>query len=411
MDAPQQALVQNLHFLTLEFQHQMNRLTSIIFAAVMASGCAAAASIDDVLRSIEANNRELQAAASEGAAAVYERKSENTLSGLSVEYSPFWRGGVPGTSSSELVVAQEFDFPTLYAGRAKSAKLLQREVDSKLEATRREVLLAAKLKCIEIVALQRRHDLLEMRRKAAEELVGLYTKRYDNGNATILDLNRAKLDNMSTAAAAADNRAAITRARLELQAMNGGVALDLDGIDYPADAVPGASAIEAAVERDASLTAIEAGVNAARHDVGLSRQGWLPRLSAGYRRNTDGREASNGFLVGIAIPVWSTSAKVKAASSRLEAARLSLDDTREAVRTEAEASLAEINRLREVLAVYDAPLMHEQLTLMKRAVELGQMTLTDYYTEADRIYQELDERVTLESRCQSLTAQLLKYEL
>ena len=36
---------------------------------------------------------------------------------LSVEYSPFFAKGIDGMASSELVVTQGFDFPTLHAAR------------------------------------------------------------------------------------------------------------------------------------------------------------------------------------------------------------------------------------------------------------------------------------------------------
>ena len=85
-----------------------------------------AQSIDEVLRQIEQNNKELQSQQHATRAAQLEVQTQNNLEDPSVEYSPFYTKGITGMSSSELVVTQGFDFPTLYAARSRSGKL-QRE--------------------------------------------------------------------------------------------------------------------------------------------------------------------------------------------------------------------------------------------------------------------------------------------
>ena len=91
----------------------MIKRTTILWAILPCVLYSQAQGIDDVLKSIEKNNIELQAAQKDIASEVEEIKQTNTVEGLSVEYSPFMRSGIPGVSSSELIVSQEFDFPTL----------------------------------------------------------------------------------------------------------------------------------------------------------------------------------------------------------------------------------------------------------------------------------------------------------
>ncbi|MDE7085998.1 MAG: hypothetical protein K2O48_04850 [Prevotella sp.] len=86
-----------------------------------AQQAAAPTDIETIIASVEANNTLLKAVRSGNAATVAEVKSENTIGETSVEYSPFFRKGVGGTASSELIVSQEFDFPTVYGARSKSA--------------------------------------------------------------------------------------------------------------------------------------------------------------------------------------------------------------------------------------------------------------------------------------------------
>ena len=114
----------------------------------------------DILRDIEQNNMQLQALRKNNEAAVLEVKSQNALENTSVEYSPFFRRGVDGIASSELVVKQGFDFPTLYAARNKSGRLQQEALDLQYLTARRDILLEAKLKCHDMVYFNKVEELL-----------------------------------------------------------------------------------------------------------------------------------------------------------------------------------------------------------------------------------------------------------
>ena len=77
--------------------------TIIILLALLAFPAAGvgAQGIGDVLRSIEQNNKELQALRKDNEAATAEIKSQNNLEDPSVEYSPFFRRGARGVASSD----------------------------------------------------------------------------------------------------------------------------------------------------------------------------------------------------------------------------------------------------------------------------------------------------------------------
>ena len=79
--------------------------------------------MEEILQSVAQNNVELQARQQELEAAGLEIRMQNSLEDPSVEYSPFFRKGESGMTSSELVVKQGFDFPTVYAARGKAGKL------------------------------------------------------------------------------------------------------------------------------------------------------------------------------------------------------------------------------------------------------------------------------------------------
>lgn len=395
-------------------------MKAIITAAIAIASMAmapviSAQQVDSVLALAERNNPDLRAAYARARAAASELPLDNLPGPTSVEYSPFFRRGVSGVASSELVVSQEFDFPTLYAARHKAADIRRRAIYSQAALNRRDILLAAKLKCIELTGITRQGAILSQRLAAADELLRLVRTRFDRGDATLLDLNRVKIDRMETAAAIATNNASESRLRNELAAICNVApdSLPAGAPDYPAGALEVFDhiSVEQLLEVDMAVAAARDAAEVSRREVGISKQQWLPSISIGYRRNTEADEASNGFLVGMSFPLFSGSRNVKAATARLEAARFEQQSAAASARAAIEADMAEALRLRDIVRIFDLELIDQTLALLLRSVELGNTTIADYYTEADRLYQRIGECLDAENRCQQLAAQLSKNTL
>lgn len=391
----------------------MNRAYLAVAVAALSYGMMDAGDIDPVLQEIERNNLELKALRSENRASVLDMKGENSLEAPSVEYSPFFRNGVSGVASSELVVSQEFDFPTLYAARNKSVKLQQEALDYEYQAARRNVLLTAKQKCFDLVMLDHMRGVLDERMANADELLVMYEKKFAEGGATSIELNRIKMERMDLQAELLQNETLRKKTVQELSLLNGEQPLSVGSLYYPE--IKAVESIEALrkeiVDNDAGVHAAEASVALSQQEIRVNKQGWIPKLSVGYRRNTDMSEASNGFLVGASFPVFSNRNKVKASRARHVAAQLNLDNTRLQVESEAEQQLQELQRLHKAIGIYDLDLLRQSLLLLKKAVMAGSMSLVDYYTEADRIYQKWQTYLTLENQYHNLWATLNRNSL
>lgn len=391
----------------------MNRAYLAVAVAALSYGMMDAGDIDPVLQEIERNNLELKALRSENRASVLDMKGENSLEAPSVEYSPFFRNGVSGVASSELVVSQEFDFPTLYAARNKSVKLQQEALDYEYQAARRNVLLTAKQKCFDLVMLDHMRGVLDERMANADELLVMYEKKFAEGGATSIELNRIKMERMDLQAELLQNETLRKKTVQELSLLNGEQPLSVGSLYYPE--IKAVESIEALrkeiVDNDAGVHAAEASVALSQQEIRVNKQGWIPKLSVGYRRNTDMSEASNGFLVGASFPIFSNRNKVKASRARHAAAQLNLDNTRLQVESEAEQQLQELQRLHKAIGIYDLDLLRQSLLLLKKAVMAGSMSLVDYYTEADRIYQKWQTYLTLENQYHNLWATLNRNSL
>lgn len=387
----------------------MNRLTTIllIIFGITYTGLHAQ-TIDDALTSIATHNLRLRALAADHDATLLESQVDNVVGGPSIEYSPFFENGKTGLGASELIVSQSFDFPTLYRQRREQAALDAEVRTQQYTAALRDVMLQARLAALDVV---RTNQLIDMHRKRLAEtdtILTLLQRRIEAGDATSLEVNKARLTRMAVQQQLAETEADRAASLAELQSLNGGEPVDITQRAFPE--YPLAANFDdfltEACTSNADINAAEANVRARDNELRTSRQAWLPQLSVGYRRNTDGPIHSHGFLVGAAFPLYSTSARVKAARARQQAAQQELDATRQEAEDALRLRYAELLRLHNVLDHSDTALLQETLTLLGRALQHGQLTALEYYTETADIYEKLQAHIDLHSRYARLFTEL-----
>lgn len=400
----------------------MKLFTSIILLLLALN---ANAQIDSVLHSIEKNNLQLQSLRRQHQASALEMKSENVLRGPSVEYSPFYQSGYTGVASSELIASEEFDFPTQYAQRRRQTQLEESVAEKNYATARRDLLLSAKLLCLDVVRGNQVGDMLSRHLAQAEQMLAHLEKKMQAGDATILELNKAKLERMDVLKALAQNEADLQELLLQLQALNGGIAIAVEEREFTngrMDELANGRNDELASLQDSEIAnslisqlvnspeiaEAEAALKASEHTVSMSRQAWLPSITVGYRRNTEQNERLNGFLVGASFPLFGTSGKVKAAKARRESSELQLQEVRQRTETEFRRLTAEMQSLRKVLDHTDTDLLRETLSLLDKALLHGEITTLQYYTETSEIYTKILNHIDLHCRYAKLVAEVGK---
>lgn len=384
-------------------------LAAMAFAAVVS---AKAQDINAVLKSVEQNNMELKALLKGNEVADIENKSQNTLEDLSIEYSPFFQSETSGIASSELVITQGFNFPTLYGARKKAGKLQRNVLDMQYQTARRDILVNAKKLCLDIINYNKQKQLLQERRKNADELLAMFELKFKNGDATSLELNKIKLDrmNLETELVQADTKHA--NAMQQLQALNGGLPIEVNMTEYPqAPADDEVTMYEKAVATDWTVRTAQASVLAAEQDVKVNKQSWIPKFEIGYRRNTEGDNASNGFLIGGSIPLFSSKNKVIIAKARQTEAVMQHANARINAENSARTMITQMKQLKASADAYDVPLMRQTLKLLRTAVENGEISVTEYYVEADNIYKNMITYMDIERQYQDALTEIYKNEL
>ncbi len=399
----------------------MNKYTVIasllVPAAILSAGSLRAQtteSIDSVLAFVERNNIQLQALQQSNEASRLEIQAQNNLQqDLSVSYSPFFTRGYDGVASSELVVSMGFDFPSQYVSRSKSGKLQNEALDMQYALQRRDILLQAKLLCLDLIRLNQEKELLDTRLANADELLTLMEKRFSEGGANVIEVNKVKMERMNVRTLVAQNEASRQNTLQSLRAFNGNIPLELTVTDYPAaqDIISYDEFYGEIMSTDAAILSAEASVDAAAQEIKVNKQNWLPKFEVGYRRNTSMNEAANGFLVGASIPLFSSRNKTKIAEARHTAAQSELENARMQAETQLMSKYNEIQQIRSAVEAYDVPLMHSTLDALKTAVLEGQLSIIDYYVEADNVYNNLSAYLTLENQYRRLLSELYQNRL
>ncbi|HJF92030.1 MAG TPA: TolC family protein [Mediterranea massiliensis] len=408
----------------------MKRIGILCACLALAAGMHAQNSIDAILRQVEANNRQLQANAQTVRAQKLENRASNNLADPTLSYAHLWDSDDKNITVGELVIAQSFDFPSLYVSRARLNRLKGQSLDAQSDALRQQILLQAQEACLDIIHLSRRQQLLDERLKNAEELAAFYQRRLETGDASSLETNKINLELLNVRTEARLNRTALDSKLKELTALNGNQSLvpgrpmpdgpaaataqNLGLTDYPSVPLPAdfGPLCEELLASDPTLLSLQNESLAAQKQLSVSRQGWLPGLEVGYRRNTESRHPLNGIVVGFSFPIFQNQGKVKAARSQA----LSIDYQKENARLSASTALWQLYdeacNLHASMQEYAETFGRQQdLKLLRQALEGGQISMIEYFVEVSALYQSQANLLQLENQYQKVMARIYKNKL
>ena len=390
-------------------------ILSALLLALIATSARAQDGVAQVLRQIEENNPALHAAAYDASSQKLENASANNLENPSLSYSHLWDSDDKNITVGELVISQGFDFPSLYATRGKVNRHRASALDAQAEATRQDILLQAKELCMDIIMLKHTQSLLDERLRNAEQLAKLYATRLSTGDANALEVNKVNLEMLNVRTESRSNRIALDAALQQLAALNGGTAIDASLLtDYPAAPLPESleGICDELLAADPTLRALQGEQLAAEKQIALSRQGWLPRLELGYRRNTETRHPLNGIVVGFSFPLFENKGKVKQAKAQSMGASLRRDDARVKAAAYLTQCYDEARSLQASIEEYRQTLSRQQdLTLLRRALDGGEISMIEYFVEVSVVYQSQANLLTLECQYQKAMARLYRSRL
>ena len=363
-------------------------------------------SIDAVLRSIEANNKELQANNQLTVSKKLEAKLDNNLPDPSVSYVHQYGNREGMGIQGELVASQSFDFPSVYVQKNKLAKSKAASFDRQGAEFRQQILLQAKEICLDLVLLNQQRALLDQRRQNAEQLAELYAMRLETGDANILETNKIDLELLNAKTEARMNESARIAKLQELATLNGGIAIDFTDTTYMSDGdiLSFEELCAEAVTFNPQLLTLKSEQVAARRQLSVNKSKSLPSFELGYRMNTaTGGERFNGFLVGISIPLFSNRNNVKQAKAQALYTDLQLESTTTTVESELHQLYNQSVALKTSMDEYNTVLKSQNsLALLNKAIQTGQISMIEYFVDVTTFYQSMQNYMQLQNEYQKV---------
>ena len=377
----------------------MRRISLIILCLCSSLLCFGQGAVETVLREVERNNPELQAAAAALDEEKLANRSEALLADPEVEFNYLWGGAGIG-DRHDVRLTQSFDIPTLSGLRSGKAAGLNELSLLKYKAQRLEVLQEAREICVDLVYYHLLLEELRDHQERSTSLVRAYERRLEAGGATILDLNKARLHLASVQGQV--NRAESERQSLlaALRTLNGGrepsiplTAYDLDDV-LPADFETWFAEASA---QNPVLAHVRQEVSVGQQQLAIDRMSWMPELTVGYMSEIRTEEQFRGVTVGVSIPLWSGANKVKRSRAGVAAA--------ESRQKAAESAFYEQlrDRYRQAAAMKEnAEMMRTSLTdtdyrdFLLTALTQGEISMVDFLVENDLYYEALEQTLAAE---------------
>lgn len=369
---------------------------------------------ESMLREIERNNTTLEALRQTADAEKIGNRTGILLSDPEIGFSYLWGGPASIGNRQDVSVSQAFDFGTVSGLKRKVADSRNSLVEWEYMAERMKILLDAKLCCIGLVHSNALIGTLETRRDNADATVRSQSSRLEHGEGNIVEYNSALLN-----LTAAENE--LTRARAEhevllsqLASLNGGIRSDFSETVYDVTCFPESFELwyAEAEGKNPVLAYVRAEIELSRKELSLSRTENLPSLSVGYMGEFTLGQRYQGISFGISVPLWSNARKVRRAKASVQAAESREKDARQQFYSRLETQYIRAAALKDVAQKSRAALERaDNRDLLEKALELGQISVSEYIVSVELYYDALKQTLDAEKEYQEALAELYSYEL
>ncbi len=370
-------------------------------------------STESILRAVENQGVALVAARSTENVQVKSSRIGNTLPNPEVGYTHLWGAGVAG-NQNEITIAQGFDFPTAYFQRNKISTLKSTSAHQQYMAERMNILLEAHLLIIEINRLQALLEVDSMRYADALAAESFNKKRREAGSISALEENKVSMQTLAAMQHISRNTSSLEKACTRLSYISGLEITPSSSIITPSTMeIPSLDSLKSMMrERDPRLMEARTALSVSEKEKSLSTSMALPKFSAGYKHASSDGAKFNGVMLGVSIPVWESRHTISTAKAQIEESRHQIALMENEIESEIESMYKEALTLQRLLAAYHADSFGKKnSTLLRKALQWGEISLLDYFTELETVYATSEEYVQALYDYASLCACLNKYSL
>ena len=364
---------------------------TIIFflIVVLSSRLYGQSTMNNVLQDIETNSVTLQALKQQAEAQKLGNRTGIYLENPEIGFGYLWGSPASEGVRKDFSITQSFDFPTAYAHKSNIAEGRSQIAVYEYEQQRKELLLQAGTACVNLIYCNALKSELDKRLQHAQSIASAYTERFSRGDVDALERNKAQLNLLNARKAVEANDIERVALLSELQRLNGGRAVVFDDVDYPVYAIPidFEQWYAQAQEYNPALRMLAQETEVSRRQEKLNRSLGLPKFSAGYMSETVPVVAMRGVTMGISIPLWENKNAVKQAKAQTLALQSLETDAKMQFYNSLKTQHVKAFGLQHLAADYrEALQITNNANLLKKALDLGQLSLIEYIMELTIYY-------------------------
>lgn len=371
-------------------------------------------SIDDVLATVAQNNKTILSANEYAIARQKEFRTGLTPEDPFVSTDYLIGRPVSGGDQFDFQIVQRFDFPGSYSRKGRLANEKGQLAELSSQATRQEILLEAKIVCLELIHLNQKQLVLEKRKGMAEKLVINYQKQFEQKEITALDFNKAKIQLLGFVTELERINSEIHLETEHLASLNGGEEILIADTSYPETVrLPGLEDLaDSAANGSLELRWMDQQINVFQSQVEVTKAATLPKIEAGYHYQTVLGQRFNGAHVGITLPLWQRGTQIEASEAYVQYGKYRAAEQHarqyHVTRKLYQQYQVQQNAIASYREVLESLNTEEVLTV---SLNLGEINFITYATEMAFYYDAQDALSELEKDSQILLAELFKYQL
>lgn len=369
---------------------------------------------DSLLKSVSKNNKAIITNQHFGDAKKLSFRTGLYPKNPEVEYSHLWGNPKDIGNQTEINVTQSFDFPMVYYYKIKIANQQAEQIEFEHKHFLNEIQLQARLICYELIFLNKRNVELTQRLLDAEKYYQASEQKYEMGDASVIELNKAKLNLLSTQNELRLNESERNSYLQHLKELNGGNEFDFTDTSYPTSKeIPQYETVSYSFKHNNfMLKFLENEVKLNNLHTGEAKANWLPKFELGYSSEKILHQRLQGFHFGLTIPLWENANTIQHQEINTLYSVSNLGEYKTKSEIELRKLYDKAVSLKRVLDETESILKtSDNQAVINQMLEVGQISLNEYLLETSYFYKIIDDYLEVEKEFNVTVAKLLRFEM
>ncbi len=368
--------------------------------------------IDEVLSDIEKNNLTLAALRKQVEAQKIENKTGIYLRNPELEFNYLWGNPSEVGSRTDISITQSFDFPTAYFHKKQIVNARNDQIELDYQKQKKAILLQSRLICIELIYSNAMKSEFNKRLHNAQIIADAYKAKFDKGEINIIEFNKAQLNHLNIRKEVEILEIERNAILSSLTLLNGGINIQLNDYIFQSPEIPAdfEQWYLVAEQKNPLLNWLKQEIEINHQQEKLNFAMSLPKMYTGYMSEKIIGQHYQGVTVGISIPLWENKNTVKYAKAQTTALQNIESDNKLSFYHQLKNQHAKVIGLQ--LTVYDyrdAMKIYDNSVYVKKALDKGEISLTDYMLELSFYYSSVDKLLEAELEMNKSIAELNQY--